>query len=340
MAQRLLVAPMLLVLAFGRAAGAQPTDQRAALAESLFQDAKRLMEENKPHQACPKLAESQRLDPGGGTLLNLAKCYEAIGKTASAWSSYQQAIAAAAASGRADREELARARTAELEKILSRLFIEVHPASADLELRVEVDGVLIGRAAWATPFPVDPGKHVIRAAAPGDGDFTQRVLVASGGGRLVHVPKLDAEEPRPLDPGPFETAAPEVASVADPQPTGGDELGKTTPPVLGWTVGALGVASLGVGTFLGVRALELRSDSDGECPSGQCTRKGKNLNDRALRYANGANVTVGVGLVGIAIGTYLLVKSRRERAPQARWSEGFDVRLGRRSGSASYSAFF
>src|SRR5437868_9667352 len=52
------------------------------MAESLFQEARALMEHGRFEDACPKLAASHRLEPKSGTMTMLASCDEQIGKLA------------------------------------------------------------------------------------------------------------------------------------------------------------------------------------------------------------------------------------------------------------------
>src|SRR5262245_25337463 len=104
-------------------AEAAVADQAAA--EALFDEARRLVSEGKQAEAWPKFAESHRLDPGVGILLYLGDCYEAIGKTASAWAAFREAEAGARAARHAEREAAARERAAALEARLASLGVAV-----------------------------------------------------------------------------------------------------------------------------------------------------------------------------------------------------------------------
>src|SRR5512145_844270 len=91
-----------------RLAQAGPAD--VAAAEALFREAESLWETGDHASACPKLAESQRLDPQRGTLERLGACYEATGKTASAWTTYAILFEAAQRASDKDRLKLAQDR--------------------------------------------------------------------------------------------------------------------------------------------------------------------------------------------------------------------------------------
>src|SRR3954469_14435563 len=134
---------LLLCATFARA---QSSTQGRAVASRLYDDASALMASGQTAEACPKYAESQRLDPQLGTLLHLGECYAKLGKTASAWTSFKEAADIAAQ--RSDkREDKIRERIAILEKTLSNLVIVVDASEpAGLELRQ--DGELVGRAGW------------------------------------------------------------------------------------------------------------------------------------------------------------------------------------------------
>ncbi|HVH46562.1 MAG TPA: hypothetical protein VM925_29680 [Labilithrix sp.] len=130
-------------------------------AERLFRDGRALMLESRFSEACPKLAESQRLEPRVGTLLNLAACHERQGKVASAWDEFQKAATTARAEGQIERARLAEQQIALLQPRVPWLRISV-PAGAG-ELEVTLDGKEVEPFAFGTEIPVDPGAHVVRA---------------------------------------------------------------------------------------------------------------------------------------------------------------------------------
>src|SRR6185295_17368753 len=78
-----------------------------AAATALFDEGLKLMDQGNYSEACPKLAKSQELAPSGGTLLNLARCYEKNGQHASAWLRYKDAASRASSAKKRDMEKLA-----------------------------------------------------------------------------------------------------------------------------------------------------------------------------------------------------------------------------------------
>jgi tetratricopeptide (TPR) repeat protein len=195
------------LVALGRNAAADPSATERTLATALFNRARELMAQGSWAEACEKFAESQRLDPGGGTLLNLAICHERAGKTATAWNELYDALAVALREDRADRASIAREHIAAIEPKLARVTIAA-PQSAEADaLEVRLDGAVVRRAAFGTPVPIDPGTHEVVAEAP-HREAWRSVVVAEPGATLrVEIPRLN-----------------DIAPLADPshtQPTEG-----------------------------------------------------------------------------------------------------------------------
>ena len=290
------------------AASAEPRPDDRVAAETLFREARRLMEAGQHPEACRKLEESQRLDPAPGTLLNLGVCHEAEGRIATAWAELQQALAQARRDARADRETLARERIAAIEPELPRMTLYV-PAGARIPgLSVSRNGSPLKEAAWGTPIPVDPGEVVVEASAPGFVPWRRVIPVQRRAQLDVSVPILERVPPPPAAPEPAPPAS--SASSAPPRTSVRAPAGLVL-------VGA-GVLSAGIGAYFGLRAVSKRNESDVECPivggRERCSVAGKELNDQARSAARTADVGIGVGLLLVGAGAYLYLGDPDRRA--------------------------
>jgi len=181
------------LLALATPAPAQTSSEKAAAAQALFDEAMALMKSGKATEACPKLAESQRLDPGMATQYRLAECYEQTGRIASAWAVFIEVADAAKNAGLTDREKVARKRAEVLAPRLSRLTITVPPNVASTPgLEIERDGEPVGKALWGTPIPIDPGEHTITASAPAKKPWQTTSAAAQNATKLdVQIPMLE-----------------------------------------------------------------------------------------------------------------------------------------------------
>ncbi len=256
------------------------------MADGLFRDAKKLLARGKTPEACEKLKASYRIDPAGGTLINLAQCHEIEGKTASAWTEFSEALAAARKGARGDREKAARQHLDALEPRLSRVTVTVPAASAARGLEVKLDGVVVDPTAIGTAIPVDPGEHTASAAAPDHKPWEAKVSLREAESRTLVVPPLDS------------TAAP-----APPPP----------PPSTPWkrpvgiAAAGAGLVLLGVGAGFGVRAVTLGSRAGDGCPNLLCSPAGLAAVSEGRSAAVVANGTLAAGGVLAAAGAVLLV---------------------------------
>jgi hypothetical protein len=277
----LICAFALLVFPGGHEAAADDAIEaaRMANAQTLFDEGRALLLEGRAQEACPKLEESQRLDPGLGTQLNLADCYERLGKLANARTLFLDVAEQAKASGQEQRERVARGRAAAIEPRLGKLAIVV-PADGGAELRVERDGAELGRAQWNVPALVDPGEHRVRAWGPGVGEWVSEVDVVADG--VVHEAVVPVNDARAFF----------------------DPLHRK----LGLVAAGVGVAGVAVGGVFGVRAITKKNEADrAGCDGRTCnTVESGKIRDQARSAGNIATVAMSIGAGGLAAAAVLL----------------------------------
>src|SRR5690606_6670037 len=111
-----------------------------------------------------------------------------------------------------------------------------------------------------------------------------------------------AEEPPRPPPSPG--VAPQPAA---PMP---DSAPAASPPLLGYALGGAGLASVGVGVVFGLAASNARSDAEAQCvDSGSGVLCPASIDDQlstADRRALVADVAIGLGLVAVGVGAYLI----------------------------------
>lgn len=289
----------------GSVARAAPSEHEKTLATTLFNEAKTLLADGHVPEACRKLEESHRLDPLPGTVLNLAVCHEKEGLLASAFAEFRQARALAERDGRADRVALADERLQAIEPRLSRLVVTVAPEVDLPELRITRDGSVVGRAAWGTRMPVDPGEHVIEASAPGKKPWRATVTVGREGDvQSAVVGPLVDDVPREPVPSPAIASAPARDASAREEPVA-ESTGLSTRRKIALASAGLGVVGLGLGSYFGLRAIQKHGDPERTCTTTPCSSTSVSLNDDAKLSADLATVSFAVGLAALGGAAFL-----------------------------------
>lgn len=280
------------------------SDSKAA-AEALFVAGRNLMEQGSFDEACSKFEASQRLDPGLGTMLNLAQCYEKSGRTASAWAQYREAIPAARAAGSDERASLAEERARALEARLSTLTLRILGDMGSVKREVSRDGMPVDRGAFSTAIPVDPGTHEIAAQAPGYEPWSIEAKVGQNGDHVVvDIPVLE----------------PMAELGTAPAPPSAVNEKATWPAQKTWSLvsGGVGLLALGAGgVFALVANAELSAAKTG-CPSypNGCSPESREHNDNAQTFGDVATGALIVGGVGLALGAVLWLTAPKKRPTQ------------------------
>jgi serine/threonine-protein kinase len=309
-ARPLLLAALLAASLPANTASAQAPDEKA-IAETLFADGKKFMAAGKHAEACPKFEESQRLDPAIGTTFQLALCYEALGRTASAWALYLEAASRSAEAKQKDREQAARRRAKALEEHLARLTIRVDEPDT-YGLSVERDGGLVGRGQWGAPVPVDPGEHTVVVKAEGRAPYITTIRVEPRQTETVVVPRLVLLKPAPPERPMKAVKEPgaEADAASHPPLSASKKRGLGPWRIAALAGGGVGVAGIAVGLGFGALARSKNEESMSHCPNNVCIdEEGKKLRNDAIAAGNTATALVIGGGALVAASTALFFLS-------------------------------
>jgi tetratricopeptide (TPR) repeat protein len=151
--------------------------------------------------------------------------------------------------------------------------------------------------------------------------------------------KADREKAAATGEAPPEQAESAPASEARPADTSVSTAEPT--PILGYVLVGVGAVGVGVGAFFGVQALGSKSDAEKACPEAggarRCPSSASDTLSTNSRDALIADISIGVGLVAAAVGTYFIIKS-----PSSKDSASAQVRAtaGPRGGNLSLVGTF
>lgn len=286
-------------------AAAQGRDRAGA--EALFRAGRDAAERGDYATACQRFEESNRLDPALGTLFNLADCEEKTGKLASAWQRFREV--AQRLSPTDERSAIARDRAAALEPRLPKLVLHL-AEGVPPEAVVVRDGVELGTASLGLGLPVDPGAHVVLVRAPGRVDKRYELTLQEAETRELHLEAGEVEAAATPGPEvPPTTPSSTTSSTLTVLPPNESAPSKTA----GYVITGVGAASLVAGLVTGGLALSRKGEMDDNCDArGACNQTGLDAAEAGDTFATISTVTFGLGAVGVALGTVLLLTSEDE----------------------------
>jgi hypothetical protein len=264
------------VCALGGAAHADRADQ-------LFKKGKKLLAEKKYAEACTAFEESDRLDPGIGAKVNVARCYQEWGKLATAWRWFTEAEKMAKDT-KDDRASKIHALAEELDPSIPRLTVKIDHDADTSGVVIKLDGMPFDLSALGTERRVDPGPHQVDYTV-GGATRSKMVPIERGGSSEITI-DLPKKSRGPAKP------------TVEPVAADGEAVRKRRFIGLGITGG--GVLAMGIA---GIVTLRARGDYN-HAISAHCGGSTDTCDDVGLAATHSArrraNIATGITIGGLA----------------------------------------
>jgi hypothetical protein len=281
------------------------TDDALAAARRLFTEAVADEDAHRYETALEKFRRVDAVKETANVLYRIASCLDALGRRAEALSAYDSVVRLGAQDpSSVDAVQASRARAGQLEPSVARLSV-VLPADAPPETEVRIDDAPVDRFSPGASVPLEPGRHTLRATAPGRAPFETAVQLATGGHVAITV-TLQPEAPSAPSPPGAPMSPPVQPSV---QPSAG-------PPVGAWVAfgvgGALAIGSVASFVLRSSNLATLDRDCNGtasgalSCPSASADEV--NGAHDAAKIEGPLGIGLGAGaVVALGVGTWLLL---------------------------------
>jgi hypothetical protein len=278
---------------------AAPSPEVKAQATQKFTSGKAAFQNKRFEEALTLFRESYAMVKSPNSHLWIVYALTELGRVGE---SYDEALAVSAEAEAAAAKNPKYAQTAqaardEVQKLRARVaMVTVQvPESAGAEAKLSVAGKEVARDSWGKPMPVTPGSVEI-VLTTSQGTTERKMVDVKGGGEAT----VSLEPAAPAAPtGPVQPAVP-----TEPTEEGG---GLGTKATIGIVVGAVGVAGmLSFAIFGGLTSGEYSTLQD-RCPDNNCPPSQTADGDTGRTYQTVANVSLGIGIAGIAAGAGLII---------------------------------
>ncbi|HET8940030.1 MAG TPA: PEGA domain-containing protein [Polyangiales bacterium] len=288
-------------------AAAEPSPPERETARALMAEGDRLRASGDLRAAMNRYQAAHAIVHAPTTGLDLARVQASLGLLVEARSTASEVIHHPSAPNEprvfTDARAEATALANELETRVPSVKAEVQPA--DAAYTVSVDGTALPPQVGSLPYKVNPGQHNVRVEAPGYATVNRQVTLNDAEVQSVIIQLV----PQPQAAAQRSNMLPSQLVAAGDDPSRDRALrdradaGKLR-GVIGLGVGG---AAFVAGTVTGIMAMSLGSDIRGECSKNACNPSERDSLSTANTLANVSNITLPIGVIGIAYGLYELL---------------------------------
>ncbi len=172
---------------------AQATPQSDAAALKKFEGGRKAYDAGSFEEALLAFKGSLELLPSPNTRLYIARCYRALSKPASAYTTFrlaskesQDRLNATGEKRYTATRDAATAEAAELEAKVPRVTLAL-PSDAPEDTQVKLDGDVVPRGGWGVATEIDPGPHEVTAVGARRKPYAQKFILAEGEQKRIDV---------------------------------------------------------------------------------------------------------------------------------------------------------